>query len=112
MACTKNIVFAKIENQSFSGTIDTCATLAGADKDYCINRIKKDSDIDLLQKGTNTKDINSCNAIKDQTMKTTCSDTVYMTTALEKKDGALCSKIIDPTRKTTCLSQFVKVADA
>lgn len=49
-ACAKNIVFAKIETPSFSGTTDVCTSLTGADKDYCTNRIKKGDDITLLQK--------------------------------------------------------------
>lgn len=49
-ACMKNIVFARIEDQSFSGTVDTCASLSGADKEYCIGRIEKGADIELLQK--------------------------------------------------------------
>ncbi len=111
-ACTKNIVFAQIESSSFSGTINTCNSLAGADKDYCVNRIKKDGDIDLLQKGTNTKDINVCKQIVDIGMKNTCSDTVYMTLALEQKNGSLCTKIVDVNRKTTCTTQFSRVNDA
>lgn len=110
-ACEKNIVFAKIEEQSFSGTVDVCNTLAGADKDYCVNRIKKDSDIDLLQKGTNTKDISICGQIQDINMKNTCSDTVYMSLAIEKKDGSLCTKIVDVNRRTNCIAQFARVND-
>ena len=111
-ACMKNIVFAKIEDQSFSGTVDACQVLVGADKDYCVNRIKKDGDIDLLQKGTSLKDMNICGQIKDLNMKNTCSDTVYMTSALEKQDGSLCAKIVDVGRKTNCVTQFARVADA
>lgn len=111
-ACTKNAVFAKIENLSFSGTIDVCNGLIGADKDYCINRVKKDANIDLLQKGTNTKDINICGQIQDISMKNVCGDTVYMTLAMEKKDGSLCAKIVDTARKTSCITQFARINDA
>ncbi len=111
-ACVENVVFAKIESQSFSGTTDTCQTLTGADKDYCVNRISKDSDIDLLQKGTNTEDINICAQIKDVTIRNTCNDTVYMAISLEKKDASFCVKIIDTARKTNCTTQFARVNDA
>lgn len=111
-ACTKNIVFAQIENQSFSGTISTCESLTWVDKEYCINRIKKDSDVDLLQQGTNTKNISICGQIKDTSMKNTCTDTVYMTLAIEKQDGLLCAKIIDTLRRTNCNTQFARVNDA
>ena len=111
-ACTKNIIFAKIESQSFSGTTDVCDSLLGADKDYCVNRIKKSSDIELLQKGTNTKDLNICSQIQDTGMKNICNDMVYMTLALEKKDGTLCTKIVDTARKTTCTTQFARINDA
>lgn len=94
-ACMKNIVFAKIEEASFSGTTDVCNTLTGADKEYCVGRIKKSGDIELLQKGTNIKDVNTCTQIQDANMRNTCSDTVYMTLALENKDGSLCTKIVD-----------------
>lgn len=111
-ACMKNVVFAKLEDRSFSGTVDVCETLAGADKEYCIGRIKKSGDIDLLQKGTATKDINACAQIQDMNMRITCGDTVYMTLALEQKDGSLCAKIIDTGRKTSCTTQFARVTDA
>ncbi|MFA6090817.1 MAG: hypothetical protein WC774_03510 [Candidatus Gracilibacteria bacterium] len=111
-ACTQNIVFAQIESTSFSGTTNTCDSLTGADKDYCINRIKKDGDVDLLQKGTNTKDVNICKQIVDLNMRNACNDTVYMTLALEQKNASLCTKIIDITRKTSCTTQFSRVNDA
>lgn len=111
-ACTKNVVFAKIEDQSFSGTVDACNSLTGADKDYCTGRIKKSADIELLQKGTSTKDVNVCGQIKDINMKNTCSDTVYMTLAMERKDGSLCTKIVDTSRKTNCITQFSRINDA
>lgn len=111
-ACAKNIVFAQIENQSFSGTADVCSTLSGADKDYCMNRIEKDADIDLLQKGTTTKDVKICGQIQDVGMKNTCNDTVYMTLALEQKNASLCIKIVDTARKTTCTAQLSRVNDA
>lgn len=110
-ACAKNIVFTKIEDVSFSGTVDTCNTLSGVDKDYCINRIRKDADIDLLQKGTNTKDIKICGQIQDAGMRNTCNDTVYMTLAMEKQDGLLCAKIVDTARKTNCTTQFIRIND-
>lgn len=110
-ACTKNVVFAKIEDVAFSGTIDACASLSGVDKEYCIGRINKSADIELLQKGTNTKDINVCGQIQDTGMKNTCSDTVYMTLAIEKKDGSLCAKIADTARKTSCTTQFARIND-
>ncbi|OIP54060.1 hypothetical protein AUK10_01635 [Candidatus Gracilibacteria bacterium CG2_30_37_12] len=109
--CTKNIVFAQIESTSFSGTTNTCDSLTGADKDYCINRIKKNTDVELLQKGTNTKDINICKQIADLSMKNTCSDTIYMTLALEQKNASLCTKIVDTARKTNCTTQFVRIND-
>ena len=112
IACTKNIVFTQIESQSFSGTITICNNLTGTDKDYCINRINKSSDINLLQLGTNTKNINVCAQIKDINMKNTCNDTVYMTMAIEKKDGSICTKIVDMSRKTNCMTQFARVNDA
>ncbi|MDD2891383.1 MAG: hypothetical protein PHQ95_00255 [Candidatus Gracilibacteria bacterium] len=111
-ACMKNIVFAKIENAGFSGTVDTCASLTGADKDYCVGRISKGTDIELLQKGINNKDIATCGQIQDTSMKNTCADTVYMTLALEKQDGSFCAKIIDAARKTNCTTQFARVNDA
>lgn len=111
-ACTKNVVFAKIEDHSFSGTIDLCSTLAGDDKDYCVNRIGKDADIDLLQLGTTTNDMSVCGQIKDVNMKNTCGDTVYMTLAMEQKDGSLCSKIVDASRKTNCTKQFSRINDS
>lgn len=110
-ACMKNVVFAKIEDASFFGTVDACASLSGADKDYCTNRIEKDADIDLLQKGTTTKDIKVCGQIQDISMKNTCSDTVYMTLAMEKQDGSLCAKIVDTTRKGSCMTQFARMND-
>ncbi|MDP2103446.1 MAG: hypothetical protein Q8K26_00825, partial [Candidatus Gracilibacteria bacterium] len=111
-ACEKNIVFAQIEDQSFSGTISTCESLTGVDKDYCVNRIKKDTDIDLLQKGTNTQDLSICGQIRDITMKNTCTDTVYMALAMKKQDGLLCAKIVDAGRRANCNTQFARVNDA
>lgn len=111
-ACMKNIVFAKIEDRSFSGTVDVCNTLAGADKEYCVGRIQKSGDIELLQQGTSSKDIRTCTQIQDASMKNTCSDTVYMTLALEQKDGSLCASIIDAGRKTSCTAQFARLSDA
>ena len=72
----------------------------------------KDSDIDLLQKGTVAKDINICAQIKDVGMKNTCSDAIYMAMALEKKDGTLCPKITNVDRRNTCMTQFSRIADA
>lgn len=110
-ACMKNIVFAKIEDQSFSGTTDACTSLTGADKDYCVNRIKKSADIELLQKGTTTKDLDICAKIQDVGMKNICNDTVYMPLALERKDGSLCAKITDVSRKASCTTQFTRIND-
>ncbi|MDD2916360.1 MAG: hypothetical protein PHH70_00755 [Candidatus Gracilibacteria bacterium] len=110
-ACTKNVVFAQIESASFTGTVDVCASLTGVDKDYCMGRIKKDTDIDLLQKGTSILDMQVCLKIQDTKMKNTCSDTIYITQAMEKQDGTLCAKIVDPARKTTCTAKFVQIAD-
>lgn len=45
-------------------------------------------------------------------MKNTCTDTVYMTLAMEKQDGSLCAKIIDTLRRTNCNTQFARVNDA
>lgn len=111
-ACTKNVIFSQIESQSFSGKTNVCESLGGDDKNYCINRINKSSDIDLLQLWTNTKNINICGQIKDISMKNTCSDTVYIALAMEKQDGSICNKIIDSNRKTNCLTQFARVNDA
>lgn len=111
-ACMKNVVFAKLEDRSFSGTTDVCETLAGADKEYCVGRIKKSGDIDLLQKGTTTKDVNACAQIQDMNMRNTCGDTVYMTLALENKNGSLCAKIVDTGRKDSCTTQFARLSDA
>ena len=111
-ACLKNVVFTRIESQSFTGTTSICGTLSGADKDYCTNRIQKSADIDLLQRGTSTKDITICAKIQDTSMRNTCSDTVYMTLAMEKKDGSICAQIIDTPRRASCNTQFTKIADA
>ena len=44
-------------------------------------------------------------------MTNTCSDTVYMTLALEQKNASLCTKIIDIARKTNCTTQFARIND-
>lgn len=95
-ACKKNVVFASIESESFTGTVETaCAGLEGADLDYCKGRIEKGGDIVVSQKAIDTKDPTLCAKVTTEAIRNNCNDVVYTTLAVEKSDISLCGKIID-----------------
>lgn len=110
-ACIRNVVFAKIEQPTFEGEVSICDSLSSDDKKFCVERIKKDSDVDLLSQGVNDKSTTTCQKIQDQNIRNSCFDTVYITLAIEQKNAKLCAKIVNDDRKSACIARLSQISD-
>lgn len=111
-ACEKNIIFTLIESKWYNWWNEVCNSLSWADKEYCISRISKWSDVETFQNATSTKNINDCSKISDITLKNSCSDVINLNQAISTKNLSMCNLIIDTTKKTSCTQALSKIQDS
>ena len=113
--CKTDIIFPKIEDISFSWSIDICNSLSQKDKEYCENKINFINDTKNYTIWIETKNNNWCSLIKNISLQKKCNSKVQSLIAFDKaiksNDIENCKTILDTTKKSECEKTLKKVSD-
>lgn len=69
-------------------------------------------DLSVLNNALETINTNTCNAIADITLRTSCSELTILTQARSEKDPSLCEKIKEPEIIERCKEKTLKYIEA